>query len=99
YQETGPALGELTTDYVGHGLFIVVRQSNSAYFGSRYGHTIETMVRVSPVAVRGVEATLLERDTDGWVSLSWQDEGIYYAISGRMSPEQVRQMAESLQEA
>ncbi|MEW5794208.1 MAG: DUF4367 domain-containing protein [Bacillota bacterium] len=57
------------------------------------------MVRVSPVAVRGVEATLLERDTDGWVSLSWQDEGIYYAISGRMSPEQVRQMAESLQEA
>lgn len=98
YRGSDGAHGELTTDYFGNGFFISVRQSNCDSFGSQYGEIVDPEVRVTSVKVLGVDGKLIKRDRDGWANMSWKLGDVYYMLSGRMSAEQILQMAESMGE-
>ncbi|MFZ5897971.1 MAG: DUF4367 domain-containing protein [Bacillota bacterium] len=36
--------------------------------------------------------------TNGWASITWIEDRVMYEISGRLSPEEVLRMAESMEE-
>ncbi|MEW6772337.1 MAG: DUF4367 domain-containing protein [Bacillota bacterium] len=95
-EEVGSLAG-VVSSYEADGSFITVQQCTSDDLG--YGQMFDVDdCKVTKLVVCGAQGTLVERKKDGWASLSWIQGGVFYRISGHLSPEEVLKTAESMKE-